>query len=70
MLFAEGIFLGGIHNFSLGQWTPESDHRMLCLDLKCMEGLEKLRAIVEAQQVHVNINFEKAHMYNEMVENM
>ena len=44
---------------------------MLFLDLKSiMEGFEKMMPIVKAQQVHLDIKFEKAPMYNKMVEVM
>ena len=37
VLLSEGI-LDRIHKFSIGEWTPESDHRTLCIDLKCMHA--------------------------------
>jgi hypothetical protein len=39
VLLSEGI-LDRIHRFSLGEWTPESDHRALCINLKCMHRLD------------------------------
>ena len=54
VLLFEGI-LDRIHKFSLGEWTPESDHRALCIDLKC---------------THLSMNLKQAPMYSKMVEDM
>ena len=39
VLLSEGI-LDRIHNFSLGEWTLESDHRALYINLKCMHRFD------------------------------
>ena len=48
MLLSEGI-LDRIHKFSLGEWTPESDHRTLCIDLKCMHRFDYEKAIEDSK---------------------
>ena len=69
VLLFEGI-LDRIHKFSLGEWTSESDHRTLSVDLKCMHRFDCEKAIKENQQPHLNMNLKQASMYSKMVEDM
>ena len=68
MLISETA-LHSIRSFSLGQWNPESDHRTLCIDLKC--GKRPSHAIdhnVRMSSLHMD--FKGAHMYANMVDEM
>ena len=62
--------LDSIHNFSLGEWTPESDHRALCIDLNCMHRFDCEKAIEDNKQPHLSMNLKRAPMYSKMVEDM
>ena len=56
VLFFECI-LDPIHKFSLGEWIPKSDHRVLCIDLKCMHRFDCENDIEENKQLHLSMNF-------------
>ena len=69
VLLSEGI-LDRIHKFSLGEWTPESDHRALCIDLKCMHRFDCEKVIDDDKQPHLSMNLKRAPKYSKMVEDM
>ena len=69
MLVLEGI-LDRIHELSLGEWTPESDHSALCIDLKCTHRFDCDKDIEENKQLHLSMNLKRAPMYSKIVENM
>ena len=48
--------LDHIHKFSLGEWTPESDHKALCIDLKRMHRFDCEKAIEDNKQPHLRMN--------------
>ena len=68
MLLSEGI-LDRIHKFSLGEWTSESDHRALCIDLKCMHRFD-CEVIEDDKKPHLRMNLKRAPRYSKMVEDM
>ena len=67
MLLFEGI-LDRIHKFSLGEWTPKSNYRALCSDLKCMHRFDC--EIEDNQQPHLRMNLKRASMYSKILEDM
>ena len=55
VLLSEGI-LDHIHKFLLCEWTPESDNRILYIDLKCMHRFDCEKVIEDSKQMHLSMN--------------
>ena len=63
MLLFEAIMYC-IKSFSLGQWSPKSDHRTLCIDLTC----GKHENLSQSEEKLSCMDFKRAPMYIKMAE--
>ncbi|RYA40131.1 hypothetical protein DD606_25725 [Enterobacter cloacae complex sp. GF14B] len=69
MLFSEAT-LECIQSFTLGEWNPESDHRMLCIDLKCGKRPEHVASNHDVNHFYLRLDFKRALIYADMVDQM
>lgn len=69
MLFSEAT-LECIQSFTLGQWNPESDHRLLCIELKCRRRPEHVVSNLDVNQSSLRLDSKRAPIYADMVDQM
>ncbi|RYA56967.1 hypothetical protein DD599_25875 [Enterobacter cloacae complex sp. CH23B] len=67
MLLSEAIMYY-IKSFMFGQWTLESDHCTLCIDLSCGEATKNDNLSQRKEKLSLCMDFKRAPMYIEMVE--
>ena len=57
-----------IQNFTLGKWSPESDHRCLCIELKCNAKLKHASNQQRVEKTFLRMDVKRALMYANMVD--
>ena len=67
MLFSETT-LDCIQSFTLGKWNPESNHRALCIGLKCGGKPKQVTTNHNVDKPFLRIDFKKEPMYANMVD--
>ena len=62
-LLRSECILDRIHKFLFGKKTLESNHRALCIDLKCQNRFDCEKAIEDNKQLNLNMNLKRVHIF-------